>query len=415
MQRLHILDGGVPGVLGGGAQFIIKLSRLAGRGHRAAEVFQRHRVRAGDEVAEDVCEVAVVAGQDLLIGEAPVGRERHLAQHIVARRVDAEELHDLLGVDDVALRFRHLVLAEEHPRMPEHLMRQLDAERHQHDRPVDRVEAQDVLADEVDVRGPIMVEQLAGRAVGVVAERRDIVRQRVDPDVDDVTLVEADRDAPVKRRAGDAQVLQTRADEVVEHLVFAALGLDEVGMVEDILLERRGVFGHTEEVRLLRRALDLRAAVGAAAVLDLRLGKEALAGLAVIALVGALIDVALIVELFEDLLHGRHMLRVGRADELVVGDVHEVPDAADLAGDGVDVLLRGLAFLARLILDLLPVLVGAGQEIDVAALRAAEARDGVGQHGLVGVADVRHAGGIGDGGGYIKLLPVHVLAFPRLS
>ena len=59
-------------------------------------------------------------------------------------------------------------------------------------------------------------------------------------------------------------------------------------------------------------------AVGALAVDELGLGKEALAGHAVIALVFALVDIALIVELFEDLLDLFFVIGIGRTDEFVI-------------------------------------------------------------------------------------------------
>ena len=55
-------------------------------------------------------------------------------------------------------------------------------------------------------------------------------------------------------------------------------------------------------------------------------------------------------------------------------------------------LLRGLQHLDA-------VLIGAGQEEHVHALQAAEARKRVSGDGLIGVADMGHVVGIGDGGG----------------
>jgi len=156
------------------------------------------------------------------------------------------------------------------------------------------------------------------------------------------------------------------------------------------------IFAHAEEVRLLLCGLYLPAAVGAFAVFELRRRPERFAGGAVHPLVGAFIDVALFVQLSEDLLHLLFVIFVGGADELVVGDVHQIPDAADLSRDAVDELFGGDAGCLRLLLDLLPVLVCARLEAHVEALVALKARDGVREHDLVGVADVRLARGIGD-------------------
>ena len=95
--------------------------------------------------------------------------------------------------------------------------RQIESERHEHTAPDDRVKAHDFLADEMHVRRPIFMEHFL---VVEVADRREIVRERVEPDVDDVFRVERHGDAPVERGARDAQILQSLLDEG-DHLVAA--------------------------------------------------------------------------------------------------------------------------------------------------------------------------------------------------
>ena len=70
------------------------------------------------------------------------------------------------------------------------------------------------------------------------------------------------------------------------------------------------------------------------------LGPEGLTRLAVFALVRALVNIALIIQLFEDLLHLSLVHRVGGADELVIGGVHQIPDALDLTGYVINEFLR---------------------------------------------------------------------------
>ena len=91
------------------------------------------------------------------------------------------------------------------------------------------------------------------------------------------------------------------------------------------------------------------------------------------------------------------MVIVGGADEAVVGDVHQLPEIlhATFAGnDFVHELLGGDAGGLGLLLDLLAVLVGAGEEHHVIALQPLVAGDHVGGHGAVGVADVQIVRGV---------------------
>ena len=110
------------------------------------------------------------------------------------------------------------------------------------------------------------------------------------------------------------------------------------------------------------------------------------------------------------------MVVVGGADEAVVGDVHQLPqvhDAPVALHDAVHKLLGGDAGLLGLVLDLLAVLVGAGEEHDVIALQPLIAGHGVGGHGAVGVADVQLVAGIVDRGGDIKSLAFHIQSSSR--
>ena len=118
----------------------------------------------------------------------------------------------------------------------------------------------------------------------------------------------------------------------------------------------------------------------------------------------ALVDVALLVELGEDLLAGLHVVVVGGADEAVVADVHQLPQVLDGGDDLIDVLLRSHAGVGGLVLNLLAVLVGAGQEHDVAALHPLEACQRVAGHGGVAVADVQLVAGVIDRCGDVECL-----------
>ena len=120
--------------------------------HHAAAVLGDHRQRALRQIAEIVGEIGIGAVDDRLMAVAAVLAERHFAQEEIADLVEAVVLDHGERVDDVADRLRHLLAAVEQEAMREHALRQLDAGRHQEGRPIDRMEADDILAD--DVRSP---------------------------------------------------------------------------------------------------------------------------------------------------------------------------------------------------------------------------------------------------------------------
>ena len=271
------------------------------------------------------------------------------------------------------------------------MLGQRQLERHQHGGPDDRVEAHDVLGDHVDVGGPEFVVIVV--AAVQVAQRGDIVGERVDPDIDNVLLVKGDGNAPAERGARNAQILQTGLDEVVHQLGGAGLGLQVVGFGQQ-LFDALGKGGHFEEVRLLLGFHDLSAALGTFAVNQLAFRPEALAGRAVFALVFALVNIAAVVQLFENLLYAFHMVVVGGADVAVVADVHKAPQALENLGDLVNVFLGSNALFGGFLLNFQTVLVRARQKHDVVSLHTSVARDGVAGYGGVAVPDVRVARGI---------------------
>ena len=67
-------------------------------------------------------------------------------------------------------------------------------------------------------------------AVTVIAESGDVVGQRVQPYVGDVLRIEGDRDAPGEGGSGYTEILQSRKQEVVHHLVLSGNRLDELRM-----------------------------------------------------------------------------------------------------------------------------------------------------------------------------------------
>ena len=101
--------------------------------------------------------------------------------------------------------------------MAEHLLGQRQIGRHQEGRPIDRVKADDVLADQVDVGRPEagIVALVVGKA-----DAGHVGRQRVDPDVHDVARRARHRHAPVEAGARDAQILEAAFDEA-DHFVAA--------------------------------------------------------------------------------------------------------------------------------------------------------------------------------------------------
>ena len=165
--------------------------------------------------------------------------------------------------------------------------------------------------------------------------------------------------------------------------------------------QRLGILREAEEIILLLDRLGHRPVNRAAPVLEVLLEIEGLAAGAVETLVVALIDVPALVAALEQLLHPLHVPLVGGPDEGVVRDAKLRPDGRitdrQLIAQRLGIDPQRLGRLGHL----LAVLIHAHLEMGVDAHEALEAGHGVGLHLLEGVAEMRIAAGVVDGGGQI--------------
>ena len=89
-------------------------------------------------------------------------------------------------------------------------------------------------------------------------------------------VIKINRDTPLKGGSGYTQILQSRKQEVIHHLVLSCLRLNELRMSVNVLDQLVGVFAEFKEVCLFLRRLALSATVRTLAVDQLGAGKERL-------------------------------------------------------------------------------------------------------------------------------------------
>jgi hypothetical protein len=253
------------------------------------------------------------------------GRRRPRAAGSSAPGVDARRRRPAKGSTTLPSDFDIFSPRLSRKPWPIDALRQGQPGRHQEGRPVDRVEAHDVLADDVDVGRPVSPARVPSSGKPVAG---DIVGQRVDPDIHDVLRVAGHRHAPVEGGARDREVGEAALHEA-DDLVAPAVGPTKSGW------PRRGRAGgpdrlrQAEEIALLLGPLDRRAlpaeahAVGATR--GLLLVVEGLVADRVPAGIAAEIDVAGRHHALPDRLARLVVARLGGADEVVVGDGERSP------------------------------------------------------------------------------------------
>ena len=94
-------------------------------------------------------------------------------------------------------------------------------------------------------------------------------------------IIKVYRDAPFERASRHTQILQTRQQKIIHHLVFARYRLDKLRVCVDMLNQAVGVLAHAQEICFLLRGLYLPATVRAFAIHKLRFRPEGFARRAV--------------------------------------------------------------------------------------------------------------------------------------
>ena len=322
-------------------------------------------------------------------------------KHEIAHRVHAKEIHQGICVEHVALGLAHLTVALQQPWMAKYLLGKGHIQGHQENGPVDGVESDDILANQMKVSGPVLLKLVCTAAVTIITNTGDIVGQGIQPYIGHMLRVKINGDAPAEGGPGHAQILKSRKKEVVHHLILPGYGLDELRMLIDILDQPGSVLAHAEEIRLLLGWFYLASAVRTLAVHQLGLGEKGLAGSAVQSLVISLIDITLVVKLLENLLHLGLMVLVRGADKLIIGSVHQIPNPLYLSCCLVHELLGSHTCCLSLFFNLLSMLVRTCLEEHVISLLPLISGYAVSQNDFIGIADMRLAGSIGNGRGNI--------------
>jgi hypothetical protein len=239
-----------------------------------------------------------------------------------------------------------------------------------------------------------------------VAEACEIVRQGIEPDVDDLISI-GDGHTPAARPFGAARhadVAQA-VPQKGKDLVAPMGGNDPKPPGLDELTQPVAVSRETEEPVLLTDGLKGNAVFRAAPVIEFRRLVELLATDAIEALIGLAIEVAIFSACPPQGVDAGNMPRIARrADEFLVGYIEQAAKALEPVGVGIDEVphLQSRGFRRPDILQ--AVIVGSALEAHVMAEKPEMAGIGIGLDELESEAHMRRGIHIGDGGGDVDLV-----------
>ena len=213
-------------------------------------------------------------------------------KHKVTHSIYSEEIYQLVCIQYISLGFTHFSIALKQPRMSEDLLRQRQIQRHQEDRPVNGMETDNVLADQVEIRRPVLLNLLCALSITVVSDSGNVVCQGIQPYINHMIRVEIYRDSPFKGSSGYTKILQSRKKEIVHHLIFSGNRLDKFRMAVNVLDETVCIFTHLKEISLFLCRLYLTSAVRTFAVYKLGLCKKGLTGRTVHSFIVPFVNIA---------------------------------------------------------------------------------------------------------------------------
>ena len=116
----------------------------------------------------------------------------------------------------------------------------------------------------------------------------------------------------------------------------------------------------------------------------------------------SLVNIALVIKFFENLLNRFFMIFVGSSDEFVIACVQKVANRADFARNLVNIFFRRNACAFCVFLNLLTVLVRSREHKNIVSLQSLKSCDCIGQNYFIAVADMRLARCVCDSRCYIK-------------
>ncbi len=268
-----------------------------------------------------------------------------------------DKLH---GIHHITRRLAHFAIAHQPPAVCKNGLGQFHPHGLKHDRPVHRMGGEDVLPDQVTGRRPPGLEF---RVITEIPHRADVIGQGIAPDISHKILIERQLNSPAQAALGPrhTQVIQFLPQEP-ERLIAPEIWLDKFRIVLNVLDQPVLILAHPQEIVGLADPVHRPFAVRTGPVLKVFLHEKPLTGDTIPTVILGPVDLALLIQRLKQLLHHSLMPGLGGTDEIIVGDFELLPQVLKTNHRGIGMLLgRDSRFIRRL-LNLLSMLIRAGQK-----------------------------------------------------
>ena len=96
-------------------------------------------------------------------------------QNKISYGIHAKIVDQIIGINDVALGFTHLAFPNEKPWMTKYLLRQRYVQSHQHDRPIYRMETDNILTNQMQICRPVFFHHRIIIAIQIIAQTCQVI------------------------------------------------------------------------------------------------------------------------------------------------------------------------------------------------------------------------------------------------
>ena len=175
--------------------------------HDTAKIFVTHGNRSVHQVAKRIGKVGIEPFHHQIPCDNTVILKRHLMQYKITDRIHTEKADQIFCINHISFGFTHLAVALQQPWMPENLLRKRLSQCHQENRPVYRMETNDIFADQMQICRPQFPILPCTVSIRIITDTCNIIRQCIQPYIDNMLLIEIHRNTPFKRCSGYAQIL----------------------------------------------------------------------------------------------------------------------------------------------------------------------------------------------------------------
>mmetsp|Transcript_12715 Transcript_12715/g.32033 ORF Transcript_12715/g.32033 Transcript_12715/m.32033 type:complete len:208 (+) Transcript_12715:1214-1837(+) len=198
-----------------------------------------------------------------------------------------------------------------------------NSSRHEQAWPNNCVEPQNVLADNMDIAGPKLLDPFNVIAVrSKVIDSSQIVREGINPHVHDVIVIESfgNADSPGKSCTADRQVSEWIGCQSAQNIVSMLFGSNKIRIVLDVLNEFICVGRHFKEIGLLFDPLQRDSRCGILEIIRFRrqVGNEGFLSNVIPAGVGVQVNIAIVSASLPELPRHSLVTIAGRTHVIVV-------------------------------------------------------------------------------------------------